>query len=203
MKKKNRGKPSGKRKKKTQIRVAMCPLCKSASGFLLMNKFCKCVMKESDWISKSISLNGRDEPVTMVDPSRVNYLKSLYQSLTPSTEITGRKDSIQESFSEASPVMIHGQKIFFHKEYTTEKRDRFITSNEWMAIRMKVILRDKVCLACGSKEKLQCDHIRPMASHWHLRKDMDNLQLLCKQCNFGKGVQSIDFRGGEIKILDS
>lgn len=201
MKRKDRGRSKSK-KRKAQVRVALCSLCGSANGFLLMNKFCRCITSESDWIKRDINLNGKMETVATIDPTRVGHLRSVYASKVPSSEKIEPVKKNKELFSKENSVTIHGQKIFFHKDYTIQKRDRFINSNEWLAIRMKVIIRDKKCLACGSTDNLQCDHIRPMASHWHLRKDLDNLQLLCKQCNFGKGLQSIDFRGGDIKIID-
>lgn len=31
------------------------------------------------------------------------------------------------------------------------------------------------------------DHIKPIRKHWHLRLDSNNLQILCDDCNMGKG----------------
>lgn len=65
-----------------------------------------------------------------------------------------------------------------------------------------VHLRDQVassqggeyCAMCGSLDKLQVDHIRPV-SHDGERNALPNLQLLCEECNSGKrAIQNNDSR---------
>lgn len=52
--------------------------------------------------------------------------------------------------------------------------------------RKQILSRDRVCISCGSNEKLEVDHIIPKSkggpdSH-------DNLQVLCRKCNSEKGT---------------
>lgn len=47
----------------------------------------------------------------------------------------------------------------------------------------------------GQPVRLVVDHIRPLGTHWHLRLEAENLQVLCDDCNMGKGgVHIEDFR---------
>jgi len=63
---------------------------------------------------------------------------------------------------------------------------------------MRKIVRDRIleksnyqCVKCGSKIKLEVDHIIPLSRGG--REDEDNMQILCKRCN-GKKHNSIDFK---------
>ena len=47
------------------------------------------------------------------------------------------------------------------------------------------------CVACGSNEPLEVDHIVPVSRGGHPSR-LDNLQLLCKLCNLGKHNLSAD-----------
>jgi len=53
--------------------------------------------------------------------------------------------------------------------------------------RKRVLLRDKGrCVKCGSKKNLEIDHVVPLARSGSNR--LENLQLLCRDCNRMKGV---------------
>lgn len=75
-------------------------------------------------------------------------------------------------------------------EYT-KVRNAFYQSNEWREVRYKALLRSNGrCVCCGRSAKdgavLNVDHIIPLVKAWDRRTDLDNLQVLCKDCNFGK-----------------
>lgn len=68
----------------------------------------------------------------------------------------------------------------------------FLFSYEWRKIRYEVILRcGPKCQCCGRAPKdgivLNVDHIKPRKTHPELALDIDNLQVLCNECNHGKG----------------
>jgi 5-methylcytosine-specific restriction endonuclease McrA len=69
----------------------------------------------------------------------------------------------------------------------------FLQTYEWARVRYQVLLkyRDKPCMACGRGPKqgvwLNVEHIRPRKTHPHVSLDMNNLQILCHECNKGKG----------------
>ena len=54
------------------------------------------------------------------------------------------------------------------------------------------------CMCCGAgpeEERLEIDHIYPRSTHPQLLNDPDNLQILCRKCNVGKGDKIIvDYR---------
>lgn len=80
-----------------------------------------------------------------------------------------------------------------------EKRQQFYDSWEWKAARYKVLQKHgPVCMLCGSTRKdldldgkpvrIVVDHIKPLHTHWAMRLNLDNLQVLCHDCNMGKGA---------------
>jgi 5-methylcytosine-specific restriction endonuclease McrA len=68
----------------------------------------------------------------------------------------------------------------------------FYTSWEWKRLRYDFIKdRDRRCGCCGTTPtdgvRIVVDHIKPIRKFWHLRLDRANLQILCDDCNMGKG----------------
>jgi len=77
---------------------------------------------------------------------------------------------------------------------------RFYSSQEWMSVRY-VALREHgfKCLCCGRSAKngveLHVDHIKPISKYPELRLEIENLQVLCRDCNLGKSNKfEDDFR---------
>jgi len=77
-------------------------------------------------------------------------------------------------------------------------RNKFYKSWEWRTLRMEVLKKHgPVCMCCGASKgdvsmagepvRICVDHIKPISSHWHLRLEASNLQILCDECNQGKG----------------
>lgn len=68
-------------------------------------------------------------------------------------------------------------------------------------MRYKVIKKSNgKCCACGKSAKdgavLHVDHIKPKSHYPELALDISNLQVLCSECNLGKGNRdSTDWRG--------
>lgn len=84
------------------------------------------------------------------------------------------------------------------KKETPEERAAFIKSSaflksyEWSTVRMVAFKRnDGRCECCGrgrlDKVRLCVDHIKPRAKYTALALDINNLQVLCFDCNKGKG----------------
>lgn len=70
--------------------------------------------------------------------------------------------------------------------------DEFLSTFEWKALRMMALKRySPVCQCCGSTPAsgaiMNVDHIKPRKLFPHLALDIENLQVLCSDCNIGKG----------------
>ena len=86
----------------------------------------------------------------------------------------------------------------------------FYASWEWKKVRMQALERDgHRCLSCGASPanlksiRLVVDHIKPIKKYWELRLDLNNLQVLCDDCNMGKGAWlEADFRVDENADMD-
>lgn len=64
----------------------------------------------------------------------------------------------------------------------------FYQSWEWKTLRYKVLLYyGAVCMLCGSTYRIVVDHIKPRKKYPELELDFDNMQVLCDECNRGKG----------------
>ena len=85
----------------------------------------------------------------------------------------------------------------------TKKRRRkietFYDTREWREVRYEALkLYGRQCACCGGMPPdvvLHVDHIKPRSLHPELELDINNLQILCKDCNLGKSNKdSIDYR---------
>jgi len=85
--------------------------------------------------------------------------------------------------------------------FSTKNSRRFIGSMSWRNLRYELLKEsNRTCCVCGrTRERhniaLQVDHIIPKSVDWSKRLDKNNLQVLCEDCNIGKGNKdSIDWR---------
>lgn len=93
---------------------------------------------------------------------------------------------------------------------TEEQIREFYASWEWKRLSYDVkINRGRKCECCGAKApnvRIHTDHVKPIRHHWHLRLERSNLQVLCEDCNMGKGSRDeTDFRvlnGSTFQELD-
>lgn len=68
----------------------------------------------------------------------------------------------------------------------------FYRSDEWRRLRYKALVKSKgCCRCCGSRptfdSPLHVDHIKPRSLFPELALVLSNLQVLCADCNLGKG----------------
>jgi hypothetical protein len=85
--------------------------------------------------------------------------------------------------------------------YSAENAKDLYNSREWQRLRVKIIEEQNgECQMCGRSHKkhgitIHVDHIIPLSVDWSKRLDESNLQLLCEDCNLGKGNRySTDWR---------
>lgn len=72
----------------------------------------------------------------------------------------------------------------------------FYQSWEWKKARYETILRyGNKCMCCGFEGSIVVDHIKPLRLYPELALDLENLQVLCRDCNMGKSYDDeTDFR---------
>ena len=86
-------------------------------------------------------------------------------------------------------------------------RKSFYATEEWKRLRYDALKKSSGrCLCCGVSAAdgavLRVDHIRSISSAPHLKADPNNLQVLCNDCNWGKGGKdSTDWRYGKISPI--
>lgn len=78
-----------------------------------------------------------------------------------------------------------------------EKYAEFMTSDGWRYVRYMALRKyGNHCKACGrgpeDSVKIHVDHIIPCSRAWDKRLDINNLQILCEDCNMGKGGSFAD-----------
>lgn len=76
-----------------------------------------------------------------------------------------------------------------HSDEMNMKVSAFYASFEWRQARYSILKKSAgCCMLCNRSDlPLHVDHIKPLRKHWSLRLRLDNLQVLCEECNHGKG----------------
>jgi 5-methylcytosine-specific restriction endonuclease McrA len=112
-------------------------------------------------------------------------------------------------FLEANRDVVLGVKTASPKVATPVQAvatDAFLSSYEWRRVRMQALKRHGTrCQCCGATPAtgavMNVDHIKPRKLFPELALDVDNLQVLCHECNHGKGNWDMtDWRGEEAKV---
>ena len=87
------------------------------------------------------------------------------------------------------------------KQRSEKQKDsqKFFRSREWRQLRYDALkLHGRKCQCCGATPEttvLHVDHIKPRSKYPELQLSIDNLQVLCEDCNFGKSnLHEDDFR---------
>lgn len=75
----------------------------------------------------------------------------------------------------------------------------FYDTPEWQRLRYKTLVKfDGTCCACNCRlirGRMHVDHIKPRSKYPELELDPNNLQVLCEDCNYGKGnLDETDWR---------
>ena len=136
-------------------------------------------------------LNGLGHKLPM--PARMGVLVRLY------AQIRG----------EVAPVLrAHHREYLravFHDLNPNTDAPKFYASLEWKQVRYEVLRKsDGRCCCCGASSKdgarLHVDHIMPRSKFPKLALDPANLQVLCEDCNFGKGAHdTTDWRRADVE----
>jgi len=94
----------------------------------------------------------------------------------------------------------------FRRAEEPETADGFYRSYRWRRLRVDALEANRerygmlACECCGMMDvgSFHVDHIYPRSTHPELALDPANLQVLCDDCNIGKGTAyTTNWRGGE------
>lgn len=93
------------------------------------------------------------------------------------------------------------------KQIRNSKSNKFYKSEAWYALRYRVlVVNDGCCELCGrSKHEgviLHVDHIKPRSKYPELALSINNMQVLCAACNYGKSNKDeTDWRSPRLAAL--
>jgi 5-methylcytosine-specific restriction endonuclease McrA len=87
------------------------------------------------------------------------------------------------------------------EQYRYANSPDFLRSFEWRQLRFQALQKyGRRCQCCGSTPEsgaiMHVDHVKSRRSRPELALDINNLQVLCADCNHGKGNLTVDFRNG-------
>lgn len=94
------------------------------------------------------------------------------------------KEKIRKSKLGKPRMDIRGEKHWFWKGGITPYNRKLRCSLEYTIWRRAVLERDKYqCIWCGSREKLEVDHIKKFSLYPEIRFAIDNGRTLCSICH--------------------
>lgn len=137
-------------------------------------------------------------------PDGVRFLRSQV-SLLPRNKRRSLQRAARDKIQGLNRVQIRS--VLYGRDEISGPKQSFYKSWEWRTLRMKILKdRGRRCECCGATPehhdvhgvpiRLCVDHIRPVSTHWDQRLDPGNLQILCDECNQGKGAwDETDWRG--------
>lgn len=105
--------------------------------------------------------------------------------------IKGLGDHIVGSERKISNLKKKSYKKYKPKSFKNILSPKFYNSREWRELRYKVLVKHgNNCMCCGASPVdgvvIHVDHIKPRSLHPELALDIDNMQILCADCNLGK-----------------
>lgn len=130
------------------------------------------------------------------------FRATLEASLAKKARVDKRTVELKESYARSSTALalrVETKLGTPHEDY--KKDDGFYKSREWKQIRYLALRNNgAACQCCGARAAdgvtLHVDHIVPRYKAPHMSLALDNLQVLCDDCNMGKGAwDSTDWRG--------
>lgn len=144
------------------------------------------------------------EPESKKLDDRISALLAAKGWQPPPRVFSSRRSMLQWLCSMMRPVTFDGrptsERIEDLAPRSVEDGLAFYRTPEWKRARIDALIRlGRRCGCCGASPEtgavLNVDHIKPLRFNWHLRLDQNNLQILCADCNAGKGNRlEVDFR---------
>ena len=119
----------------------------------------------------------------------VKYLQEVHR--TRCIAVAEKNDHYLDQHKSVMQEVVAANKGKIPKK-TKRAKPEFLESYAWRKVRMEALLKyGPKCMCCGATPKtgavMNVDHIKPRKTHPELALELDNLQILCGDCNHGKG----------------
>lgn len=106
-----------------------------------------------------------------------------YEQCFPPTGIA--KEKVQQIGEKQNKTIFNQEKSFIIS-------NNFLFSYKWRKLRMEALIQyGRKCMCCGATPEagavMNVDHIKPRKRYPELALKINNLQILCHECNHGKG----------------
>jgi 5-methylcytosine-specific restriction endonuclease McrA len=138
--------------------------------------------------------------------TRNSIVEKSYMAEMRSLMASNQRD--QRQIESATKSAIQHIKRTKKAAFQQANSDSFLSSYEWRKLRMEALkMYGARCQCCGASPAdgavMNVDHIKPRKLFPHLALSLDNLQILCHECNHGKGNWDMtDWRTPEVGIND-
>lgn len=185
---------SKKKKKARKSRTAGSP------GWMIAGNLSTVTQKEADaWKARGFYSGGAPSEVRRIDPNSGEVVTADILETLATELLKADKKVVKASRSRKTSRVKRAAPTRDHKE-------AFYQSWEWKQLRFLVLkLQGRTCQCCGATAgsrsadgkpvQIVVDHIKPISKFWELRLQKSNLQVLCDDCNMGKGAwDQTDFR---------
>lgn len=154
---------------------------------------------EKGWIQKTKSLELSQSMLDEVTSKLPEYIEN--QKLK--SDARKNKKNPKEVITKA---LFKGNTLYI--KTIDANAPEFLFSYAWRVLRLKIIKKyGAVCQCCGASPStgavINVDHIKPRKFYPELALDENNLQVLCHDCNHGKGNwDSTDWRPSKDSSYD-
>ena len=117
-------------------------------------------------------------------------LKAAIGSYTP--KIAKPRKAKKPRYQRKKSTIKRSTKVAWMPRDEWEKQTaKFYSSQRWRELRYEALRNTGgCCCCCGGRAsdgiRLHVDHIKPRSKYPELQYDLDNLQILCEDCNMGK-----------------
>lgn len=135
------------------------------------------------------------EPFPKLVPKLVRFKESGGSPASALAQPTPRREKRKKKsrLTRASPEPTTTATQSSGRPFTKSEREEFYASPAWRSLRYRALIKHKaLCQCCGRGARdgvvIHVDHIRPMHHYPLLRLELSNLQILCADCNMGKGA---------------
>ena len=153
---------------------------------MIDNRSQSCKLLEND----HISVSRKKEVLKMVERSKRRKARKAAKNLLKKMEVKSAIPVKKQTQKQNTPVVKTG--FAGMPIYTKGMGNQFYQTQEWRKLRFEVIREQgSTCKCCGRTREhgivLHVDHIMPRWKFPELELTKSNLQVLCEDCNLGKG----------------